>query len=118
MDSVTPTDDLARDCLDLAGEVNKLYQRMNLAGKNAAVDRLRRKVNRLAELTDRALHPEHLEEALQTLHECVPLMDLNVKSLLLSPDLQKRWNHRLAKIQKRLEEQRNMRPSRKHTFPR
>jgi len=107
---MTPTNDLARDCKDFAGEVNNLYQRMNLAGKNAAVDRLRRKVNRLAELTEKAHTPGRLEEALQILHECVPLMDLNVKSLLLSPDLQKRWNHRLTSIQNRLEAQRNAHP--------
>jgi len=42
------------ECKDFAGEVNKLYQRLDLAGKNAAVDRLRRKVNRLAELAEKA----------------------------------------------------------------
>jgi hypothetical protein len=102
---------LAHECQDFAGEVNKLYQRMNLAGRNAAVDRLRRKVNRLSERVGSARDRDGspavkgaLEEALRTVHECVPLLDLNVKSLLLSEDLQIRWNQRLGAMEVRLKE--------------
>jgi outer membrane murein-binding lipoprotein Lpp len=103
--------DLAYECKELAGEVNKLYQRMNLAGKNAAVDRLRRKVNRLAELVEAAQKEKsasrtskRIDDAVQIVHECVPLMDLNLKSLLLSEDLHKRWIRRLDSLEARLKD--------------
>ncbi len=96
----------AYEAADLAGEINKIYQRMNLAGKNASVDRLRRKVNKLAELVEKifpesesSLNRRSLEEAVQIIHECVPLMDLNRKSLLLSDELQNRWTHRLQAME-------------------
>lgn len=103
--------DLAFECKDLAGEIHKVYQRLNLSGRNAAVDRLRRKVSQLAELAEKnppdrpgPRTSRDLEEALSIVHECVPLLDLNLKKLLLSPELQERWNRRLERIENRLKE--------------
>jgi hypothetical protein len=96
---------LSRDCRELAGEIHKVYQRMNLAGRNASVDRLLRRVNQLVALIERVgsssagqCDRRRIEEMLLIIHECVPLLDLNLKSLLLSKELHQRWTSRLEYI--------------------
>ncbi len=101
--------DLAAQAEDLAGEIHKVYQRTNLAGKNAAVDRLRREVNAFAQKVREAQAAKTpartralLAEAQQLLHECVPLIDLCLKKVLLSPELHQRWTKWLSRLEEGL----------------
>jgi len=101
--------DLAAQAEDLAGEIHKVYQRTNLAGKNAAVDRLRREINAFAQKVREAQGAQTaartralLAESLLLLHECVPLMDLCLRKVLLSKDLHLRWTKWLARLEEGL----------------
>jgi hypothetical protein len=101
--------DLAAQAEDLAGEIHKVYQRTNLSGKNEAVDRLRRQVNALAAKVREAQEARTadrtrrlLEEAGRLLHECVPLMDLCLRRVLLSPELHRRWTGWLSRLEEGL----------------
>jgi hypothetical protein len=91
--------------VDLAGEIHKVYQRTNLSGKNEAVDRLRRQVNALAAKVREAQEARTadrtrrlLEEVGRLLHECVPLLDLCLRKMLLSPELHRRWTQWLGRL--------------------
>ncbi len=97
--------DLASQARDLSGEIHKVYQRTNLSGKNAAVDRFQRQVHQIAEklqearaATSRLKTQALLEQAILLVHECVPLMDLCLKKNLLSPDLHQRWTLFLKRL--------------------
>ena len=98
--------DLSAQAEDLAGEAHKVYQRTRLAGKNAAVDRLLRCLDDLAKHLREAKEgrtPQRtkasLEQALRNLHECIPLLDLCLKKVLVSPELFKRWTLWLARLE-------------------
>lgn len=102
---------LAAQCQDLAGEINKVYQRLAWALKNEIVQRLKRQAHRLAQSVqcaqDSKSHSQtekHLEDSLPLAHELVPLMDLCLRKNLLSPELQKRWVLQLKKIEPQLQE--------------
>jgi hypothetical protein len=97
--------DLAAQAGDLSGEIHKVYQRTNLSGKNAAVDRLQRQANRIAEklretrtATSRLKTQTLLEQSRLLVHECVPLMDLCLKKNLLSAELHQRWTRFLKRL--------------------
>lgn len=102
---------LPDQCLSLAGEINKVYQHLPWAVKNAAVARLKRQVNELAQSVQKAhdaksvlTTQKHLQNAVALTHECVPLMSLCVRKALLSQDLNDRWIKRLNAIEKQLNE--------------
>ena len=102
--------DLANQFEKLAGEVNKVYQRLEWALKNEVVQRLKRQSHRLAQETRAARNSSgvsatlgHLEEALGLAHELVPLLDLALRKNLVSPDLQKRWVGWLNRLLPQLE---------------
>lgn len=95
----------------LAGEINKVYQRMEWALKNEVVQRLKRRVHQLAQsvrVAQDASSPattlKNLEAALAAAHELVPLLDLCLRKNLVSPDLQKRWVTWLNRLEPQLEE--------------
>jgi hypothetical protein len=102
---------LAAQCDNLAGEVNKTYQHLPWALKNEAVSRLKRQVHQLSQdvqLAQDAQSPirtqKHLEDAVGLVHECVPLMGLCLRKALLSPELHDRWVKQLNTIDKQLSE--------------
>jgi len=102
---------LAAQCADLAGEVNKVYQHLPWALKNEAVSRLKRQIHQLSQEVQLAQDSpsavrtrKHLEEALGLTHECVPLMGLALRKALLSPELHERWVKRLNAFEKSLSE--------------
>jgi hypothetical protein len=95
-------ENLAVQCDDLAGEINKIYQHLPWAGKNEAVNRLKRQIHQLAEEAKNAQESEslmttqiRLKEAISLIHECVPLLDLCQKKLLVSEELHARWIKKL-----------------------
>ena len=97
--------DLSAQAEDLAGEVHKVYQRTRLAGKNAAVDRLLRRLDDLSKHLKEAKEgrsPQKtrscLESALRCLHECIPLLDLCLKKVLVSKELHQRWTQWLGRM--------------------
>jgi len=103
--------DLAEQCRDFTGEVNKVYQHLPWASKNEAVARLKRQVDRLSrevreaqDSRNRAQTRKRLEEALGLVHECVPLMSLCLRKVLLSPELHDRWVARLDLLEGQLNE--------------
>jgi hypothetical protein len=100
---------LAAQCQDLAGEINKVYQRLDWALQNEIVQRLKRQAHRLAQSVQYAQDSKslsqtekHLEDSLALVHELVPLMDLCLRKNLLSPELQKRWILQLKKMETQL----------------
>jgi hypothetical protein len=102
---------LAVQCADLAGEVNKVYQHLPWALKNEAVSRLKRQIHELSQAVQQAQDSrgpartrKHLEDALGLTHECVPLMGLALRKALLSPELHERWVKRLNHLEKSLSE--------------
>jgi hypothetical protein len=102
---------LAAQCENLAGEINKTYQHLPWALKHEAVSRLKRQVHALSQAVNRAQESKsvmrtqkYLQDAVALTHECVPLMSLCLKKNLLSPDLHDRWAKRLNGIQKILDE--------------
>jgi predicted GTPase len=104
-------ENLAVQCSDLAGEVNKVYQHLPWAKKIAVVSRLKRQIHQLSEDVQKAqdsqskvITQKHLLAAVSLIHECVPLMDLCLKKALLSPELNERWIKRLNSIGKQLSE--------------
>jgi hypothetical protein len=106
--------DLASQAKILSAEIDKVYQRANLAGKSEVVDRLRRQSSALAEKVALAQNSRVaaqtvrlLEECLRLTHECVPLMDLCLRKLLLSPDLHRHWTQKFSDTARRLEEWKN-----------
>ena len=109
-----PSDFLETNLADqfekLAGEINKVYQRLEWALKNEIVQRLKRQVHRLAQevrAAQKSAGPSatlgHLEEALGLAHELVPLLDLALRKNLVSPELQKRWVGQLNRLSPQLE---------------
>jgi hypothetical protein len=102
---------VAAQCGDLAGEINKTYQHLPWAQKHEAVARLKRQahvlslaVGRAQESKSLARTQQYLQDAIALTHECVPLMSLCLKKNLLSPDLHNRWAKRLNGIGINLEE--------------
>ena len=102
---------LAAQCDDLAGEINKTYQHLPWALKNEAVSRLKRQVHGLSQEAQKAQDSQsaistqrHLKEAVSLVHECVPLMSLCLRKALLSQELHDRWVKRLNSIGKQLDE--------------
>jgi len=102
---------LAAQCDKLAGEINKVYQRLEWALKNEIVQRLKRQVHQLAQAVRAAQDsssPEatgkNLEKALGLVHELVPLLDLALRKNLVSPELKKRWVSELNRLGPLLEE--------------
>ncbi len=102
---------LATLCDDLASELNKTYQHLPWALKNAAVERLKRKVHALSQAVSNAQKSKSaartqkfLQDAVALTHECVPLMSLCLKKVLLSQELHDRWVKRLNGIDKHLNE--------------
>jgi hypothetical protein len=100
---------LAVQCEDLAGEINKVYQHLPWARKNEVVSRLRRQIHQLAEEVQKAQASQsamttqtRLREAISLTHECVPLLDLLLKKVLVSPELHTRWLKRLSEMDKAL----------------
>lgn len=100
---------LAAQCEDLAGEINKVYQNLPWALKHEAVSRFKRQVHELSQAVVRAKESKskdrtgrNLEDAISLVHECVPLMDLCVRQNLLSEELQERWTQRLNLLEKNL----------------
>jgi four helix bundle protein len=98
--------DLPSQAQDFTGEVHQVYQRTRLAGKNAAVDRLLRCLDGLAKNLREAKEGRSpartnasLEKALRNLHECVPLLDLCLKKILVSPELHQRWTKWLSRME-------------------
>lgn len=90
---------------DFAGMVNKLYQRLNLAGRIAEVDRLRRQAHRLSGEIAKAKEAKqplktqhHLRVASGLVHECVPLLSLCVQHKLLSQELYELWTAKLEEL--------------------
>lgn len=95
----------------LAGEINKVYQRMEWAMKNEVVQRLKRRVHQLAQsvravqdASSQVSTVKNLENGLAAAHELVPLLDLCLRKNLVSPDLQKRWVAWLNRLEPQLEE--------------
>jgi hypothetical protein len=103
--------DLGALCDDLASAIDKTYQRLPWALKQAAVARLKRQAHHLSQEVQKAQDSKgasptqrHLREALSMAHECVPLLSLCLKKNLLSPELHDRWVKQLGVIEQRLEE--------------
>jgi predicted GTPase len=99
-------EDLAVQCNELAGEINKLYQHLPWAAKNEAVARLKRQIHQLAEEAQKVQESQsvlttqsHLKEAISLIHECVPLLDLCLRKILVSPELHSRWIKRLNELE-------------------
>jgi hypothetical protein len=91
-------ENLAVQCNDLAGEINKVYQHLPWAMKNEAVARLKRQIHQLAEETKKAQESKNLmttqtrlKEAIALIHECVPLLDLCLRKILVPKELHIRW---------------------------
>jgi hypothetical protein len=89
--------DLAVQCNDLAGEIVKTYQHLPWAMKNEAVSRLSRQIHQLAEEAKKAQDSRsvmttqtRIKEALSLINECVPLLDLCLRKVLVSPELHTR----------------------------
>ena len=104
-------EDLAVRCADLAGEILKTYQHLPWAMKNEAVSRLKRQIFQLDEEVKKAQASEsvattqrHLQEAVSLIHECVPLLDLCLRKVLVSQELHTRWIKRLGEIEVKLSE--------------
>jgi hypothetical protein len=104
-------EDLAVQCSDLAGEVNKVYQHLPWAVKNEAVARLKRQIHQLSEDVQKAQDSQnaartkkHLETSVSLVHECVPLIGLCLRKVLLSQELHDRWIKRLSHIGRQLDE--------------
>ena len=104
-------EDLAVQCADLAGEILKTYQHLPWAMKNEAVARLKRQIFQLDEEVKKAQVSESvastqtcLREAVSLIHECVPLLDLCLRKILVSPELHTRWIKRLNEIEIKLSE--------------
>lgn len=104
-------EDLTVQCQDLAGEILKTYQHLPWAMKNEAVTRLKRQVFQLDEEVKKAQLSEsiattqsRLREAISLIHECVPLLDLCLRKVLVSPELHVHWIKRLNYIESRLSE--------------
>ena len=102
---------LAAQCGDLAGEVNKTYRHLPWALKHEAVARLKRRIHELSQVVEKAQGSSNkmrtqklLEDAISLAHECVPLMALCLKKNLLSSELHDRWVKRLNGIDKHLAE--------------
>lgn len=103
--------DLASQAKILAAEIDKVYTRTNLAGKNEVVDRFRRQsaalAQKIAQAQDSRLAAQTLgllEDALRLTHECVPLMGLCLRKGMLSPELHQRWTEKFSDTARRLEE--------------
>jgi hypothetical protein len=103
--------DLASQTKILAAEIDKVYTRTNLAGKNEVVDRFRRQSAALGEKVALAQNSrvaiqtvQLLEEALRLTHECVPLMGLCLRKGMLSEELNQRWSEKFSDTARRLEE--------------
>ena len=99
-------EDLAVQCEDFASEVLKTYQQLPWAMKNEAVTRLKRQVSQLAEEAKKAQESQsvlttqkHLREAISLIHECVPLLDLCLRKILVSQELYGRWIKRLDNLE-------------------
>ena len=102
-------ENLAVQCNNLAGEINKVYQHLPWAMKNEAVARLKRKIHQLAEEAKKAQKSQsllttqkHLQEAISLIHECVPLLDLCLRKILVSEELNLRWIKKLNDLEKKL----------------
>jgi predicted GTPase len=100
---------LAAQCEDLAGEINKVYQHLPWARKNEVIVRLKRNIHQLAEEVQKAQASQsamttqtRLREAISLVHECVPLLSLLLKKVLVSPELHTRWIKQLNDIDKAL----------------
>ncbi len=100
---------LAAQCSDLAGEINKTYQHLPWALKHEAVARLKRQIHALSQEVQKAQDSgspiptqKHLREAVALTHECVPLMSLCLKKNLLSSELHDRWVKRLNEMDRHL----------------
>jgi len=103
--------DLASQAKIVAAEIDKVYTRTNLAGKNEVVDRLRRQsaalADKIASAQKSRVAPDTLrllEEAERLSHECVPLIALCLRKGMLSPDLHQRWTEKLSDTARRVEE--------------
>jgi hypothetical protein len=97
---------LAIQCNDLAGEIVKTYQRLPWAMKNEAVARLSRQIHQLAEEAKKAQDSQsvmttqtRLKEALSLINECIPLLDLCLRKVLVSPELHTRWIKKLNSLE-------------------
>jgi hypothetical protein len=101
-------ENLAVQCNDLAGEINKVYQHLPWAIKNEAVARLKRQIHQLAEEAKKAQESQslitqtRLKEAISLIHECVPLLDLCLRKILVSEELHVRWIKKLNDLEKKL----------------
>ncbi|HXL72450.1 MAG TPA: hypothetical protein VN963_02390 [bacterium] len=98
--------DLSAQCRDLAGELIKTYQHLPWAMKNEAVARLKRQINQLAQEAQKAQESKsvlttqtRLKEAIALIHECVPLLDLCLRKILVSPELHSRWIKKLSSLE-------------------
>ena len=112
--SVFLNTDLSSQAGILSAEIDKVYQRANLAGKNEVVDRFRRQSAALAAKIALAKASREaaktvllLEESLRLTHECVPLMGLCLRKGLLSEEWHQRWMEKFSDTAKRLEEWKN-----------
>jgi hypothetical protein len=99
--------DLAAQCENLAGEMIKVYQHLPWAMKNEIVNRLTRQINQLAEEAKKAqVSPSvlatqnRLKESISLIHECVPLLDLCLRKVMVSPELHTRWIKKLNMLEK------------------
>lgn len=99
-------ENLAVQCRDLAGELIKTYQHLPWAMKNEAVARLTRQINQLAKEAKKVQESKsvlttqnRLREAIALIHECVPLLDLCLRKVLVSPELHTRWIKKLSSLE-------------------
>jgi predicted GTPase len=99
-------ENLAVQCDNLAGEINKVYQYLPWAMKNEVVARLKRKIHQLAEEAKKAQESQsvmttqnRLKEALSLINECVPLLDLCLRKVLVSKELHTRWINKLNSLE-------------------
>jgi hypothetical protein len=97
---------LCAQCENLAGEIIKTYQHLPWAIKNEAVARLKRQIHQLAEEAKKAQGSQsvmktqnHLQEAISLIHECVPLLDLCLRKILVSQELHARWIKKLSALE-------------------
>ena len=102
-------ENLAVQCDDLAGEINKVYQHLPWAAKNEAVARLTRQIHQLAEEAKQAQESQslittqtRLREAISLINECVPLLDLCLRKVLVSQELHVRWIKKLNDLEIKL----------------
>jgi hypothetical protein len=97
---------LSIQCNDLAGEIVKTYQNLPWAMKNEAVARLTRQIHQLAEEAKKVQKSQsilttqtRLKETISLINECVPLLDLCLRKVLVSKELHTRWIDKLNSLE-------------------